>query len=46
MMTPSAPFVKALMTRFGWTIPEHITRMILTFGGYCSLETPAKSAPV
>jgi hypothetical protein len=32
------------MTKPGFSLPEHIKRMILTLGGYCNLLTPARSA--
>jgi hypothetical protein len=43
-MTPSAPLLKEEITISGWTIPEHMTRMIRMFGGYCILDVPARSA--
>jgi hypothetical protein len=43
--TPSAPFSNALNMKIGSTLPEHITLIILIFGGYCFLDIPAKSAP-
>src|ERR1039458_5644154 len=45
MRTPSAPLVSASITRLGWTMPEHITRIMRMLGGYWMRETPAKSAP-
>ena len=43
-MTPSALLFKADKTISGCTIPEHITRIILIFGGYCIRDVPARSA--
>src|SRR3972149_920070 len=44
MNTPSTPFEKPRSMKAGSILPVHMTRMILRCGGYCSLETPAKSA--
>ncbi len=43
-MTPSAPPENDLRIISGCTIPEHITRIIRIFGGYCIREVPARSA--
>ena len=35
----------AFRTKKGFTLPLHITLIILILGGYCILEVPARSAP-
>src|SRR5271165_5717350 len=46
MSTPSAPPAKAARMNCGSARPEHMRRMMRTFGAYLSRETPARSAAV